>query len=148
MQIARSLLIAALATLPLHAALSAQSTPGCGDGSTLKDTYSAADTRRAEDFLLALKSAVQANDKARVASMVKYPVKVYLPDHKSRTLRTPQQLRAQFDWLFNADTRNAINTQVPQCMFARDQGAMIGNGQVWFQDFNGTFRIWSFNHMQ
>jgi hypothetical protein len=148
MKIARFLLFAAVATLPCSIVINAQSTPGCGEGSTLKDTYSAADTKRAEDFLLTLKSAVQANDKAKVSTMVKYPVRVNLPNGTHRVIRTPQQFRAQYDFLFDQNTRDAIHTQVPQCMFARDQGAMIGNGQIWFQDFNGTFRIWSFNHME
>lgn len=149
MKIVPTLLIATLTALPFRASLHAQipRTAGCGEGSTLKDTYSPADTKRAENFLLTLRSAVEANDKAKVASMVKYPVRVNLPDRTHRLIRTPEQLRRQYDFLFNADTRKAIQEQVPQCMFARDQGAMIGNGQVWFEDFHGMFLIWSFNHM-
>ena len=131
----------------LHA--QAQSVVGCAaDQSTLKDTYSPEETKRAEDFLLALRSAVAANDRAKVATMVQYPVRVNLPGGRHRMIRTPQQFRGQYDALFNQGTRKAIDTQLPQCMFARDQGVMIGSGQIWFQEFHGTFKIWSFNHMQ
>lgn len=148
MKIARTLLFVCCAAVAATIPVRAQSTPGCGEGSTLKDTYSPQDTQRAEQFLLTLRAAVHANDRKQVAAMVQYPVRVNLPNGTHRQLRTPQQFLAQYDFLFDSNTRDAIDRQVPQCMFARDQGAMIGDGQIWFQDGNGKFLIWSFNHMQ
>lgn len=148
MKTATLLLFVCCAAVAATAPLRAQSTPGCGEGSTLKDTYSPQDTRRAEQFLLALRAAVHANDRNKVAAMVQYPVRVNLGNGRHRELRTPQQFLAQYDFLFNSNTRGAIDRQVPQCMFARDQGAMIGDGQIWFQQENSTFLIWSFNHMR
>ena len=126
----------------------AQEPTVCKDGSsTLKDFLAPADTMRAEQFLTALQTALAANDKAKIAGMVQYPLRVNLAGQTHRLIRNRQQFAEQFAWLFTDKTREAVKTQIPACMFARDQGVMIGNGEIWFQDFDGTFRIDSFNRM-
>lgn len=147
MKIVRGLLFCVCALLIVVAA-AAQSTPGCSGGSsTLKDFFNPADTARAEQFLTTLQGALTNNDRAKIAGMVQYPLRVNTKGGVHRQIRNRQQFLAQFDQLFTPATRSVVRAQVPACMFARDQGVMIGDGQIWFQDVNGTFLIWSSNLM-
>ena len=81
----------------------------------------------AEHFWRALK----AGDRKAVAAEIRYPIKVTL-NGKIKTLRNATELLAVYDAVFTPDYRKAIAAAIPRNMFVRDQGAMLGNGQVWF----------------
>jgi hypothetical protein len=75
--------------------------------------------------------AVKRGDKKTVAILIAYPIKVRLPTGNKR-LRGPADLIADYDAIFSPKYREAIVNAVPYHMFARDQGIMLGNGEVWF----------------
>jgi hypothetical protein len=81
----------------------------------------------AEHFWRALK----AGDRNAVAAEIRYPIKVSL-NGKIKTLRNTAELLAVYDAVFTPDYRKAIAAAIPRNMFVRDEGAMLGNGQVWF----------------
>ncbi len=81
----------------------------------------------AEHFWRALK----AGDRNAVATEIRYPIKVSL-NGKIKTLRSTAELLAVYDAVFTPDYRKAIAAAIPRNMFVRDEGAMLGNGQVWF----------------
>lgn len=74
---------------------------------------------------------VKQGDKAGVASLVAYPVKVNLPSGMKR-LRNSSELIANYDAIFSPRYREAVSKALPRNMFVRDQGIMLGNGEVWF----------------
>lgn len=41
-------------------------------------------------------------------------------------------MRRDYDWIFTARVRRAVLAQRFAELFGRDQGVMIGNGELWF----------------
>jgi hypothetical protein len=106
-------------------------TADCGH-STVAD-FSPSLQPKAESFLAALKAAVKAQDKRKVAEMIRYPLLVnMLRGH--RQIRTSAQLIAEYDRLFTPSIRKVIEEQSPRCLFANWQGVMIGDGEAWFEE--------------
>lgn len=75
--------------------------------------------------------AVKAGDRATAAAQVRYPTAVTL-DGKVRRLKGPKDLLAVYDAVFTPKFVAAILDSTPRYMFVRDEGAMLGNGWVWF----------------
>jgi hypothetical protein len=75
--------------------------------------------------------AVTMGDKPTVASLIDYPIKVHVAG-TLKTIRTRDELLSQYDAIFSPAYRKAISAAMPRNMFARDQGIMLGRGEVWF----------------
>ena len=75
--------------------------------------------------------AVKAGDRTTVAAQLRYPAAVSV-DGKPRRLYAPKDLLAVYDKVFTKDFVGAILDSTPRYMFVRDEGAMLGNGWVWF----------------
>ena len=75
--------------------------------------------------------AVKRNDRKTVASLIAYPIKVTL-SARTRSIRSSAELIANYDAIFSPGFRQAIAEAIPRNMFVRDQGIMLGSGQVWF----------------
>jgi len=75
--------------------------------------------------------AVTEDNKATVASLINYPIRVRIAGTLKR-IRNRQELILQYDSIFSGAYRKAIIDAVPRNMFNRDQGIMLGNGEVWF----------------
>jgi len=75
--------------------------------------------------------AVKAGDRAIVAAQLRYPTAVSI-DGKPRRLKGPKDLLAVYDKVFSKTFVEAILDSTPRYMFVRDEGAMLGNGWVWF----------------
>jgi hypothetical protein len=100
---------------------------------------------KANAFLASLKAAVKAQDKHKVAGMVQYPLLVNMSKgHKK--MKNAAQFIAEYDRLFTAPIRKAIEEQTPACLFANWQGVMIGDGEVWFEEQpHGSMKIKTLN---
>ncbi|GAA4746005.1 hypothetical protein GCM10023264_09440 [Sphingomonas daechungensis] len=82
-------------------------------------------------FLPRLQNAIRSGNPRNVSALVQYPLRVsskagvrIYPDRKS--------LEKDFDRIFTPHVRAAILAQRPDDLFVRDQGAMVGSGEVWF----------------
>ena len=82
-------------------------------------------------FLKHLQGAVRANDRGAVIKLVGFPLRVN-SNGKTRVYRDAASVRADYDQIFTLQVRQAILAQRHDRLFSRDQGLMIGNGQVWF----------------
>lgn len=124
----------------------AQTTPdseAC-KGSTV-DLQGAEFAQKSRAFLFELQNAVKAEDKAKVAAMISYPVLVIHGDRKTR-IKTQAEFLGQYEAIFDAHVRQAIAQQSAKCLFGNYQGAMIGDGEVWFREQqNGTMKIVTLN---
>ncbi len=119
-------------------------TSKCGGSSTVEN-YSRSLGPKARNFLANLTAAVNARDKQKVAAMVQYPLRVN-SGKGHRVVRNSSEFVRDYDRLFTPAIRKAIDTQVPDCLFANWQGVMIGNGEVWFgEQTDGTLRIETLN---
>ena len=132
-----------LSGLFIAAAFGQTTTPDCGHSTVAE--FSPSLQPKAESFLGALKAAVKAQDKRKVAEMSRYPLLVnMLKGH--RQIKTSAQLIAEYDRLFAPSIRRAIEQQTPACLFANWQGVMIGTGEVWFEEqANGSMKIKTLN---
>ena len=75
--------------------------------------------------------SVKRSDKKAVAALIAYPIKVHLPAGTKR-IRSPAEFVANYEAIFSPQYREAISNALPHNMFVRDQGIMLGGGEVWF----------------
>lgn len=114
--------------LPVYLALES------GTAGTLTNRYSVSGADNDELIhrnALRFWNAVKRGDKQAVAALVSYPVRVQLPGGR-KLLRSAAELVANYDAVFTPRYRDAILQALPRNMFVRDQGIMLGNGEVWF----------------
>jgi hypothetical protein len=82
-------------------------------------------------FLLQLQAAVRSNDRGAVIALIDFPLRVNGPGG-SRLYSDRQSVERDFGRIFTPKVRRAILGQRADQLFVRDQGAMIGEGEVWF----------------
>lgn len=82
-------------------------------------------------FLTQLQTAVRKDDRGAVIKLIALPLRVN-SNGKSQVYRNAASVRADFDEIFTPQVRQAILNQKFNRLFGRDQGLMIGDGQVWF----------------
>ena len=81
-------------------------------------------------FLASLQQAVGDDDQEAVSEMIQYPLRT-----THMTIKTPKQFLRNYDAIFNDAVKAAVADQTADSLFYRDQGVMIGNGEIWFDAF-------------
>lgn len=97
-------------------------------------------------FLAGLKQALAAGDRMAVAAMINYPLHVYAPGRDPVIYRDAVTLRAGYARVFTPEVTAAVAAATSGSLFVRDQGVMIGNGQVWMNEIHGAVKIITINH--
>ena len=82
-------------------------------------------------FLTRLQGAVRANDHNGVIKLIHFPLRVN-SNGRSRSYADAASVRADFGRIFTPRVTQAILNQRFDHLFGRDQGLMIGDGEVWF----------------
>jgi hypothetical protein len=82
-------------------------------------------------FVAKLQAAIKANDRDAVVELIAFPLRVN-SGGTSRLYRDADAVERDFDRIFTPKVRKAILKQRRDHIFVRDQGAMIGEGEVWF----------------
>jgi hypothetical protein len=82
-------------------------------------------------FFDRLKHAVAAGDKNAVAGMIAYPVTMRIGGKKI-ALRSKRDFVARYASIFTPKLVDIVAGQQYATLFVRDQGAMIGGGEIWF----------------
>jgi hypothetical protein len=100
-------------------------------------------------FLAELQRAVAAGERARVARMVLYPLKVRV-NRRRVVLRGPRQFLARYDALINRHVRAVLAEQKFEGIFRNWQGYMVGRGEIWFEQLadTGEFKIIAVNNTE
>jgi len=98
-------------------------------------------------FLDRLKQAMAADDHAAVAAMVRYPLTIS-SDGRSMTYRNAAALSVNYARVFTPEVKAAVAAAKPDNLFVRDQGVMIGNGEIWMNEIGGSMKIITVNHMR
>ncbi len=139
--------LALAASYPALAQAPAQSpdTAPC-QNSTVEQALGPAAGVAARQFLSQLQAAMAANDKAKIADMVSYPM-TQVHNGKPVKIATRAKLLSDFDQIFTPQVRSKIASQSSRCLFGTALGAVIGNGEVWFTQHsaNGPFQIITVN---
>lgn len=105
-----------------------------GTDGDLKNRYAlagAADDTLVHRNVYRFWNAVRMDDRKTVAASIAYPISVQLPAGKKR-LHGSAELTALYDAIFSPEYRKALSEALPRNMFVRDQGIMLGHGEVWF----------------
>ena len=103
------------------------------------------DSQDARDFLARLKSAAQAGDHHSLASMIRYPLTIYVDGKVAAIYQDPGKLLEEFTAVFTPSVISAIKGAEYRELFVNDQGAMIGNGEIWFSGSDGVILIKAVN---
>jgi hypothetical protein len=82
-------------------------------------------------FLERLQAAVGDKDRGAVIRLIRFPLRVN-SDGRSQIYPDARSVRRDFDTIFTPRVRQAILAQRADRLFVRDVGAMIGDGEVWF----------------
>ncbi|RAP77173.1 hypothetical protein [Paenibacillus montanisoli] len=95
-----------------------------------------------------VQTAIAADDKATVASLILYPLRV---NGKSGTqlIKTRDVFVEQYDSIINSNVKEAIARQSADNLFVNYQGVMVGNGDIWFggsADTPQVYGIIAVNH--
>lgn len=86
-------------------------------------------------FVIELQEVVEADDREALLAMVRFPLRVNdlrSSEPETTMFETRDELEARFDWVFDSGFRLAVAAQNPKDVFSSYDGAMLGNGQIWF----------------
>lgn len=92
-----------------------------------------------KQFLLRLTGWSVNGQKDSIAAVVDYPL-------RNPKIKDSQQFLQQYDSLFNEKVKTALARQNLRQIFRRDQGAMIGDGTLWFRQSGNRFVIVGINN--
>jgi hypothetical protein len=87
--------------------------------------------RSYEKFLAALKASVETDDERAIVKLIGFPLRVNFPEGP-RSYSDPGSVHHDFSRIFTARVKKAILRQRADRLFVRDQGAMVGSGEIWF----------------
>jgi hypothetical protein len=114
------------------------------DNSTV-DEWGRDAAAQARSFLAKLKLAVTRRDRRAAASMIRYPLRLFVGGRET-TVRDSAEFLRKYAQIFQPRVAAAILDQDPECLFGSWQGAMVGDGEVWFQrGSSGDFKIITVN---
>jgi hypothetical protein len=88
------------------------------------------------EFIIKLKNAVQTNDRAGVARLVKYPLDVSM-DGRLRTLRNSRELLDAYESVMTVRVRQEIDNATLCNVTAVRQAAGLGGDVVWIKNLSG-----------
>jgi hypothetical protein len=100
-------------------------------------------------FLTELQRAVAAGERAKVARMVLYPLRVRI-NRRRVVLRGPRQFLARYDALLNEHVKGVLAEQKFEGIFRNWQGYMVGRGEIWFEQLadTGEFKVIAINNTE
>ncbi|RPE12606.1 hypothetical protein EGT74_03390 [Chitinophaga lutea] len=87
-------------------------------------------------FLVTFKEWVRTGNVDSITAHIRFPLKNY---------KTPAIFREKYDKIFDASLKAVVDTQRLDRIFRNAQGAMIGNGDIWFSVFPEGYRIIAIN---
>lgn len=81
-------------------------------------------------FVPRLQATVRTNDRGALIRLIAFPLRVNGAGG-AKFYRDRRSVERDFDRIFTPKVRRAILDQAPNALFVRDQGGMIGSGEVW-----------------
>jgi hypothetical protein len=92
-----------------------------------------ADRAGYQRFLPKLQAAFEQKDRRAIIKLVGLPLRVNFKGGP-QVYRDTRSVERDFDRIFTARVTDAVLGQRPDALFVRDQGAMVGNGELWFRE--------------
>lgn len=95
-------------------------------------------------YLKELKIAAETKNSKKIAKYINFPLRVNTSP-KPLFIKNKSQFNKKFNLIFTPGVLKAIQKTAPEDIFCRDQGAMMGNGEVWIREIKGKIGINSIN---
>jgi uncharacterized protein YyaL (SSP411 family) len=89
------------------------------------------DPAKVREILSTLQQSVQKHDAAAVAAIVSYPITINPHKPNAVIIRTPKSFVDRYDRIITPHIADVIENQKYEALFVNDQGAMLGDGEVW-----------------
>lgn len=89
------------------------------------------DPAKVREILSTLQQAVQKHDAAAVAAIVSYPITINPRKPNAILIRTPKAFVDHYDQIITPRIAEIVEKQKYEDLFVNDQGAMLGDGEVW-----------------
>jgi hypothetical protein len=88
-------------------------------------------------FFLEIREAVSSDNKEKLASLVHYPIGIYLPtnnrsDSQKTIIHDQNEFIANYEKIATPEWKNIIRAQDPLGLFMNWQGIMVHRGELWF----------------
>ena len=100
-------------------------------------------------FLAEIADAVQKNDTNWIAEHMVYPLSI-VEDNKKRIVTTREQFMPVISQKFTVELRANITAAAKKPLFKNWQGVMVGDGLVWFSEYQRDDKwrsgIFAFGH--
>lgn len=87
-------------------------------------------------FLISFKNWVKMDQVDSIAAHIRFPLKNY---------KTAEVFRQQYKNIFDTSLKTVVEKQRLNRVFRNDQGAMLGNGEIWFNVFPEGYKIIAIN---
>ena len=97
------------------------------------------------DFLRTLQDSIAKEDKKTVTKMIEYPFLTYSNGKIIKEYKQQDEVMTDYESLFTEDVKNVILKSKPETLFISGKGLMIGNGEVWINNFDGVLKINAIN---
>jgi hypothetical protein len=98
-------------------------------------------------FVQNMRSAVQINDRKALVGMIRYPFTTYDIGKPVLTYHRQQEVLRDFDLIFTTKVLKAMREANYETLFVRDQGAMIGHGEAWFNQRKDGIKFSAINSL-
>jgi len=92
------------------------------------------DARDFKIFLLRFKELIKKNEQKKIAALLQYPIK---------DIKAEEAFLSRYNSIITTELREVIMSQRLDRIFRNSQGAMIGDGQIWFGQVRDDYKITS-----
>ena len=124
-------------TIDRTVAVAKEASPAASDSSTQTHSYSNAGVEMSDAAfdkkVGKFRDDVLKGRKSAVSAAIDYPIKAYL-SKMTINLRSSADLMRNYDKIFSPKMLRAIRAAKAHDLFSRDQGVMLGNGEIWFNE--------------
>jgi hypothetical protein len=89
----------------------------------------------AEAFYASLQAKAAKDDAKALSAMVHYPLNACI--HKKNVkIASQKAFMSHYKELFNVRVKSKLKTQSFDDLFANDEGVMVGDGEIWFTQYD------------
>ena len=97
----------------------------------------------AKKFVVEFKEGLSHKNAKKLAKFMDYPVRVNGPNNSHYTIKSKASFIKEFPQLFNEQSVQAILNDNE--IFCNAQGAMLGNGKIWYHTYGDKAMIFVIN---
>jgi hypothetical protein len=105
------------------------------------------DPEATKKFVQNMRSAAKINDRKALAGMIRYPFTTYDMGKPVLTYHRQQEVLRDFNLIFTTSVLQTMREANYETLFVRDQGAMIGHGEAWFNQQKDGIKFSAINSL-